>query len=138
MFSKPKDIYDIEFFKIMLHELTFKRVQKILGVHERTIYTWLKKERVPRMAMLALFWESSYGRSLVDSSNQYEIHLLNVRIQILEGQIVKAKHIITGLRKFTMGGANEPLFDDLSNFYASAATATTTGEGATTTSQQVA
>lgn len=116
MITAPKDIFSIEFFETMLHELTMKRVTELLDVHERTIYQWLANEKAPKTAMRALFWESRWGRSVIDCDHQTEIDLLRQRIGILERQVVKAKDIITGLRSMHYGTANEPLFDDLRDF----------------------
>lgn len=38
-----------------------------LGVSERTIYAWKARDEAPRAALLALFWESSYGLSALDA-----------------------------------------------------------------------
>lgn len=113
MITAPKDIHSIAFFEVMLHELTMPRVLSILDVTERTVYYWLSKERVPKAAMHALFWESRYGRSVIDSDHEFEINLMRQQVRILNEQLVKAKHIITGLRQMQYGSANEPLFDDL-------------------------
>lgn len=114
MITAPKDIHSVAFFEVMLHELTMPRVLSILGVTERTVYYWLSKERVPKAAMHALFWESRYGRSVIDSDHDFEINLMRQQIRILNEQLIKAKHIITGLRQMQYGSANEPLWDDLS------------------------
>lgn len=113
MITAPKDIHSVGFFEAMLHELTMPKVLSILGVSERTVYYWLSKERVPKAAIHALFWESRYGRSVIDSDHEFEINLMRQQIRILNEQLVKAKHIITGLRQMEYGSANEPLWDDL-------------------------
>lgn len=113
MITAPKDIHSVAFFEAMLHELTMPRVLSILDVTERTVYYWLSKERVPKAAIHALFWESRYGRSVIDSDHEFEINLMRQQIRILNEQLVKAKHIITGLRQMQYGSANEPLYDDL-------------------------
>lgn len=116
MITAPKDIFSIEFFRTMLHELTMKRVTELLDVHERTVYHWLAQEKVPKTACRALFWETRWGRSVIDCDHHAEINLMRQRIRILEAQVVKAKDIITGLRSMQFGTANEPLFDDLRDF----------------------
>jgi hypothetical protein len=68
------------------------------------------------MAVLALFWESRYGRSLIDTDQVNEIRILYRRIHHLEAQYVKAKEIVTGLRRLHTGTANEAYFDDLIPF----------------------
>lgn len=116
MISAPKDIFSPEFFDTMVHELTLARVSKLLGVEQRTVRRWIRTGTAPRMAYLSIFWESRWGRSIIDSDHHNETQLMSQRIRILEGQVVKAKDIITGLRRMQYGTANEPLYDDLRDF----------------------
>lgn len=116
MISAPRDVHNVEFFRIVVHELSLSVASDVLGVSQRTIQRWLSQEKVPKYAALALFWESRYGRSVIDSDHQYEIYLTDLRIKMLERQLVKAKDIIIGLRQMNYGTANEPLFDDLREF----------------------
>lgn len=112
MISAPKNIYGPDIFKIFVDELGGpKRVSKMLDVSERTVWRWLADGRVPKMAVLALYWESRYGRSLIDTDHHTEMVLLRGHIQILEQQFTRASHVIQGLRKLDYGTANEPLFD---------------------------
>lgn len=116
MISAPKDIYGINVFKIVLHEVTLKRAAKILDVTERTIWRWLSQGHVPKAAVLALYWESSYGRSLINTDHHAEIVLLRQRIQLLEEQFVRAKDVITGMKLLNYGTSNEPYFDERGEF----------------------
>lgn len=43
------------------------RVARTLGVSERTVYRWNYGARPPRMALLALYWLTRWGRSEVDT-----------------------------------------------------------------------
>lgn len=117
MITVPKDIFSAEFFALMVHETTMERTSKLLGVHQTTLRRWLRGATpVPRVVSMALFWETRWGRSVIDCDHQTEIDLLRQRIGILERQMVKAKDIITGLRAMQYGSANEPLFDELRDF----------------------
>lgn len=40
-------------------------VARALGVSVRTVYGWQARDLAPRPAMLALFWESRFGRSAI-------------------------------------------------------------------------
>lgn len=119
MISAPKEIWGINVFKIFVKELGMARTCKILDVTERTVYRWLSntgvadKHPVPRMAVLALYWETQYGKMLVDSDQVNEIRLLYARIHVLEAQFSKARDIVAGLRRMHTGTANEAYFDDL-------------------------
>ncbi|MBT9466785.1 hypothetical protein [Hydrogenophaga sp.] len=117
MITAPKEIFSSEFFDLMVHEMTVERTAKLLGVHETTVRRWLRGAvPIPRVVFLALFWESRWGRSIIDCDHHAELNLMRQRIGILEAQVVKAKDIITGLRSMQYGTANEPLFDDLRDF----------------------
>jgi hypothetical protein len=116
MISAPKNIYGIDLFLLFLHEVTLKRAAKILDVTERTIWRWKSEEKVPKAAVLALYWESSYGRSLIATDHHNEIVLLRTRIKMLEDQFVRAKDIITGLKLLNYGTANEPYYDEKGEF----------------------
>lgn len=117
MISAPKNIYGPDVFKIFVYELGGpKRVSKMLDVTERTIRRWFADGSVPKMAVLALYWETRYGRSLIDTDHHAEVVLLRGHIQILEQQFVQATHIIHGLRALDYGTANEPLFDEKGEF----------------------
>lgn len=116
MISAPHDMHGPNLFALFVQELSIARAAQILGESESKIRRWIRTERVPKMAVLALYWETQYGRSLIDSDHRNELSLMSLRIRILEQQLVKAKDIITGLRRFNYGTANEPLFDDLADF----------------------
>jgi hypothetical protein len=120
MISAPKNIYGPNLFKIFVHELGGpKLVCKKLDVSERTVWRWLADDSAPKMAVLALYWETQYGISLIDTERHHEIHLLRSRIKILEDQFVRAKDVITGMKLLNYGTANEPLYDEKSEFSSS-------------------
>lgn len=114
MIAAPKNIYGPNMFKIFVHELGGpKLVCKFLDVAERTVWRWLAEESAPKMAVLALFWETKYGKSLVNTDQVNEIRQLYLRIRILESQYTRAKDIVAGLRRLHTGTANEAYFDEL-------------------------
>ena len=113
-FHAPRDIYGPELLRMFIDELGGpKKVYKYLGVSERTVWHWHSAGRAPRAAVLALFWESRWGRSQIFTEQVNEIRLLYRQVCILQEQYQKAKDIITGLRAMHAGSANEPLFDEL-------------------------
>lgn len=75
-----------------------REISRYLDVTERTVYRWHATDDAPRAALLALFWESSYGLSALDSelyntvavyknlseSLNHEAQMLRVRIARLE------------------------------------------------------
>ena len=114
MISAPHYIWGVNFFEQFAHELGVKQVCKLLEVSPATVRRWLKGSTpVPRMAVLALFWETKYGKGLIDTAQVNEIRMLYMRIRILEGQYAKAREIATRMRKIKTASANEPFFEEL-------------------------
>jgi len=116
MFSAPKTICGSNLFEIFTDELGgIKKVAKFLDVTEITVKRWIKKGAVPRAAVLALYWESKYGRSQLFTDQVNDIRLLYRHVQILQSQYTRAKDIVAGLRRIQVDTANEPYFDELIN-----------------------
>eukprot|EP01036_Dinobryon_divergens_P039947 gene39947-52734_t len=113
-FHAPCDIYGPELLRMFIDELGGpKQVHKYLDVSERTVWHWLSTGRVPRAAVLALFWESRWGRSQIFTEQVNEIQLRDRQVCSRQGQYQKAKDIVAGLRAIHAGSANEPLFEEL-------------------------
>lgn len=116
MISAPKDIFGPGVFDLFVAELGMKRVCKILDVRSATVQRWIRGTTpVPKMAVLALYWETQYGRSLIESEMVNEIRLLYFRNTLLQEQFTKAKDMVAGLRRLHTGTANEPLFEELTD-----------------------
>ena len=114
MFSAPKNIYGPNLFELFTKELGgTKKVAKFLDVTEITVKRWIKKGIVPRAAVLALYWESQYGRSEMFTDQVNEIRMLYRHIDILQRQYTRGKDIVTGLRSMQADTANEPYFEEL-------------------------
>lgn len=114
MISASKDVCGPNLFGIFVDELGMARACGILDVAPATVRRWLRgAAKVPRMAVLALYWETQYGRSLIDTDQVNEIRLLCRRVSILEDQYAKARDIVAGLRRLHTGTANEPYFAEL-------------------------
>jgi len=86
-----------------------RHVAKHLGVSERTVWAWKAAEQAPRPAMLALFWETHWGRGLADAVayNEAQVHrglsqALQREIEVLRARI---KHL-EAIGEF--GAANAP------------------------------
>lgn len=113
-FHAPKDVYGPNLLKLFVRELGgVKAVHKHLGVSERTVYQWLSSGNVPRAAVLALFWETQWGRGHIYTDQVNEIRLLYAQLNLMQRQYRRATQIITGLRALHAGSANEPLFEEL-------------------------
>lgn len=77
-----------------------REIARFLDVTERTVYGWKAADRAPRAAMLALFWESSYGLSALDAElfNTVQVHKghaesLARRVVNLESRIARLEKI---------------------------------------------
>jgi len=113
-FHAPSSVSGSNLMRMLIDELGGpKRVCKYLDVTERTVWRWMAGAPVPRASVLALYWESKYGRSQIFTDQVNEIRLLYRQVCILQDQYQKAKDIITGLRAMHAGSANEPLFEEL-------------------------
>eukprot|EP01041_Mallomonas_annulata_P032567 gene32567-55063_t len=113
-FHAPRDIYGPSAFREFVHELGGPRsVSKYLQVTERTVWRWLSEGNVPRAAVLALYWETQYGRSQIYTEQVNEIRMLCGRVRLLQDQFARARDIVAGLRKLHSGGANEPVFEEM-------------------------
>lgn len=116
-FHAPQNIYGPNLLRILVDEIGGVKVaHKYLGISERTMFKWLATDRAPRAAVLALFWESKYGRSQIFTDQVNEIRILYRKVNVLEEQYQRAKDIITGLRSMHTGSSNEPLFEELPAF----------------------
>jgi len=115
-FHAPNNIYGPDLLRMFIDELGgVKRVHKYLGVTERSVLRWLETGRAPRAVVLALYWESKWGRSQIFTDQVNEIRMLYQQLCLLREQYQKAKDIVTGLRAMHAGSANEPVFDELPN-----------------------
>jgi len=86
------------------------RVARTLGVSERTVYRWNHGGHPPRMALLALYWLTRWGRSEVDTRATNDAILavsylrsLTDRVRQLE---LELQHV---LALSDTGAANGPL-----------------------------
>ena len=120
MISAPSNVRGLTLFEMFVHEIGKERVCSMLDVHSTTLLRWLRgASPVPRMAVLALYWETQYGKSMIDTDQVNEIRLLYQRIHAHEAQYTKAKDIVAGLRRLHTGTANEPIFEELPDLSAS-------------------
>ncbi len=60
----PRHLPDIGLILEDLRRPGAPAIARHLGVTENTVYRWQRGEPLPRPAHLALFWETTYGRSV--------------------------------------------------------------------------
>jgi hypothetical protein len=85
------------------------RIARVLGVGVRTVRRWNRAQRAPRVACLALFWLTRWGRSQVDAQvvNDCMVAVsyatgLETEVRALRTQLAR----ILALGEF--GAANDP------------------------------
>lgn len=62
------------------------------------------------MAVLALLWETPYGRGMIDSDHNFEVQLLHRRIQMLEKENARIRaSVVEMMRTNDFGCANDPI-----------------------------
>ncbi len=86
------------------------RVARVLGIGERTVYRYNQTGNAPKIALLALFWLTRWGRSSVhaQASNDAMVAIGYVRaLQAQVGQLEVQVAKLTALGGF--GSANDPL-----------------------------
>lgn len=87
---------------------------KLLNVHPQTVSRYIKAGQAPRPVMLALFWETSWGRSQTDTEMLNSRRMLYTENQILKRRITKLEKTIERLEKelaYHATAANSPIFD---------------------------
>lgn len=69
-------------FGLMVGELGRSEVMRLLEVKRQQLTAWLKPDAcVPRACVLALFWETRWGRSVIDRDREAEISLLRAQVR---------------------------------------------------------
>lgn len=89
------------------------RVAKLLGVGTRTVYRWNREQQAPRVACIALFWLTRWGRSIVDCAAFNDCQLAVQYANALESELHSTRaqlaHVLA-IGEF--GSANEALKED--------------------------
>ena len=86
-------------------------VARLLGVHERTVYGWQAQDSAPRAAMLALFWETSWGRSWQHTNAENAARMAAVRASVLESENQRLRGRVAYLERLAVyDSANAPTF----------------------------
>lgn len=102
-------------FSFLLHDLPAppRLVARHLGLAPRTLARWLALDQAPRPVMLALFWESRWGRSAADAeaANYGAIYYrmaqgLRSEVDALRAQLVRLETL------GDFGAANGPVWSD--------------------------
>ena len=83
MIAAPRQLGGCEDFRLMVDEMGRAWVMRHLAVSRQQVAAWLRPNAsVPRAAVLALYWETQYGRSVVDCDHHQEMGLLHTQLAI--------------------------------------------------------
>lgn len=76
-----------------------REIARFLDVSERTVYGWKASDNAPRAALLALFWESSYGLSALDCELHNSVQVYKSLSESLNHEAQKLRTRIAWLEK---------------------------------------
>lgn len=85
-------------------------IARHLGVAERTVYHWHATGKAPRAALLALFWETAWGQSILDAEAVNAARVARGYAEALERENATLRARIARLEAIAdYGSANAPL-----------------------------
>lgn len=115
MFRSPS-LAGLPHIQTMINDLpaTKKQIARHLGITERSLNRYIRAEGAPRAIMLALFWETKWGRSAADTEAANYGAIYYRKAMGLERQNQKLRQQIatleTELANTNYVAANSPFF----------------------------
>jgi hypothetical protein len=110
MFRAPRQLPPLESLLLDIGQPTPAVIAHALGVTERTVYGWISRGQAPRPAALALFWETSWGRSEIECNAVNGERYARALVAGLEKQKATLGARVAYLERVgTFGSANAPL-----------------------------
>lgn len=108
----PRELGGIDHLRVMVGQLNMAGACAILGVHRTTMKRWLDGTRkVPRYAVLALYWHTPWGRGLIDSDHMQALNNLYQQIAYLKAERARLEAALLEYEKFgAFDSANAPVF----------------------------
>lgn len=86
------------------------RVARVLGISERSVYRYNQTGVAPRVANLALFWLTRWGRSSVHAQATNDAIVAVGYAECLRKRVIEFEHDVGRLRALGhFGAANDPL-----------------------------
>ena len=111
MFKAPTQTPHISTLLDSLVTRDRRKIARHLGVTENTVKRWAKTGNAPRMAHLALFWETRWGLSVLDCDIWNRDTLRLGMISALERENAQLKAQLARLVALgASGAANDPLW----------------------------
>lgn len=111
MFRAPRQLPPLDSLLLDIGQPAPAVIARALGVTERTVYGWLAKGEAPRPAALALWWETSWGRSEIECNAVNGERVARALVSGLERQNATLVARVAYLESVgAFGSANGPLF----------------------------
>lgn len=90
------------------------QLARVLGVSVSTVARWQRSGKAPRSALLALFWLTRWGRSVVAVDLLNEARTMRALAESRAAQVRALRRRLEMLEQATpTGAANSPFFDPL-------------------------
>ncbi len=87
-----------------------RRIARVLGISERTVYRYHQAGHAPRVVLLALFWLTRWGRSAVHVQATNDALMAVSLVRGLESDLKRLSAQVSHLERLGgYGTANEPL-----------------------------
>ena len=85
------------------------RVARVLGLGLRTVYRYNQTGEAPKVALLALFWLTRWGRSAVHVQATNDAILACGYVESLRAEVRRMEGNVRQLAALATGAANDPL-----------------------------
>lgn len=86
------------------------RVARVLGIGERTVYRYNRTGQAPKVALLALFWLTRWGRSQVHAQAANDAMVAIGYANSLRADVARLEHQLAHVLALGgSGSANDPL-----------------------------
>lgn len=90
-----------------------RQISRLLGISPATLARWSRTGNAPRLAHLALFWETRWGLSVIDVQAENDRRVLQGLIQALERENEALRAQLKRLVSLGLSGAaNDPVCAD--------------------------
>ena len=99
-------------WQLMLEDLgcpPARRVARVLGIGERSVYRWSAVGVAPRCPSLALFWLTRWGRSAVHTQATNDALVACGYVEGLRREVARLEANVRHLGQLAHGAANDPL-----------------------------
>lgn len=115
MFKAPGQLPPLSLLLDDLPTRCARKIARHLGISTRTLKRYQVEDQAPRVVLLALFFETRWGRSLMDSELEHRHRLHMGYIEALKRENAQLRVQISRLVELVdsgnYGAANAPVFD---------------------------